>query len=318
MRFLVVGAGSWGTAFSALLVEQGHDVTLACRDGAQAAEIQRTSRNPRYLSEAELDGLRAVELAGVDPSDADFLVFALPSGALEPVASNLGGTTPALILTKGLDPAGARRPSELVGDRPVVVLAGPNHAEEIVEGLPAAAVIASTDSDLAARLQDAVHSSRFRVYLNDDLVGVELCAAAKNVVALAAGAVDGLELGDNAKAALMSRGLAEMARLAAAYGARPETFAGLAGMGDLVVTCWSRHSRNRRAGELVARGATVAEAQEQIGMVVEGMTTAPALHELGQELGVELPITDAVSAVLSGGRIEKLVSSLLSRRPTRE
>ena len=318
MRFLVVGGGSWGTAFSALLVEQGHDVTLACRDAQQAEEIARTARNPRYLSEAELDGLRAVELCNVEVSDADFLVFALPSAALGAVAGELAGSAPALILTKGLDPVGGRRPSELVGERPVVVLSGPTHAEEIIEGLPAAAVVASADSGLAARLQDAVHSSRFRVYLNDDLVGVELCAAAKNVVALAAGAVDGLELGDNAKAALMSRGLAEMARLAAAYGARPETFAGLAGMGDLVVTCWSRHSRNRRAGELVARGATVAEAQEQIGMVVEGMTTAPVLHELGRELGIELPITDAVCAVLAGGRIEKLVSSLLARRPTRE
>ena len=318
MRFLVVGGGSWGTAFAALLVEQEHSVTLACRDRSQAREIESSARNPRYLSEAELDGVRAVALADVDSTDADFIVFALPSGALEPVASELGGTTPALILTKGLDPVGGRRPSELMGQRPVVVLAGPNHAEEIVEGLPAAAVIASTDPELAARLQDAVHSTRFRVYLNDDLVGVELCAAAKNVVALAAGAVDGLELGDNAKAALMSRGLAEMARLAAAYGARPETFAGLAGMGDLVVTCWSRHSRNRRAGELVARGATVVEAQEQIGMVVEGMTTAPVLHRLGRELGIELPITDAVCAVLSGGRIEELVSSLLARRPTSE
>ena len=318
MRFLVVGGGSWGTAFAALLVEQGHAVTLACRDGAQAEQIARTARNPRYLSDADLTGLSAVDMGELDSAGADFVVFALPSGALETVAAGLSGSTPALILTKGLDPVGGRRPSQLVGERPVVVLSGPNHAEEIVEGLPAAAVIASTDSGLAERLQDAVHSTRFRVYLNDDLVGVELCAAAKNVIALAAGAVDGLELGDNAKAALMSRGLAEMARLAAACGARPETFAGLAGMGDLVVTCWSRHSRNRRAGELVARGASVAEAQEQIGMVVEGMTTAPVLYELGRERGVELPITEAVCAVLSGGRIEKLVSSLLARRPTRE
>ena len=198
------------------------------------------------------------------------------------------------------------------------MLSGPNHAEEIVAGLPAAAVIASTDPELAARLQEAVHSARFRVYLNDDLVGVELCGAAKNVIALAAGAVDGLELGDNAKAALLSRGLAEMARLAAACGARPESFAGLAGMGDLVVTCWSRHSRNRRAGELVARGATVQEAEHEIGQVVEGTTTAPAVQALGKELAIELPITDAVCAVLSGGRIEKLVSSLLARRPTSE
>jgi len=318
MRFLVIGGGSWGTAFAALLVEQNHEVTLACRDADQAAEIRETARNPRYLNDADLTGLAAVELAAMDVEATDILVFALPSGALAGVASEIKGSTPALILTKGLDPISGGRPSQLVGDRPVAVLGGRNHAEELVAGLPAAAVVASTDAELATRLQDAIHSSRFRIYLNDDLVGVELCAAAKNVIALAAGAVDGLELGDNAKAALMSRGLAEMARLAAACGARGETFSGLAGMGDLVGTCSSRHSRNRRAGELVAQGATIAEAQERIGMVVEGMSTAPVLRRLGQELDIELPITEAVCAVLSGGRIEELVSSLLARRPTRE
>ena len=318
MRAVVVGGGSWGTAFAALLAEQEHAVTLACRDPEQAAEIARTGRNPRYLSGFELEGIEAASLASVDPAAFDLVVFALPSGALEEAASELGGTTPAMILTKGLHPVDGRRPSQLVGERAVAVLSGPNHAEEIVGGLPAAAVVASTDAELAGRLQDAVHSARFRVYVNDDLVGVELCGAAKNVIALAVGAVDGLELGDNAKAALMSRGLAEMARLAEACGARPETFAGLAGMGDLVVTCWSRHSRNRRAGELVARGATVEEAALEIGQVVEGTTTAPALNALGQKLGIELPITEAVCGVLSGGRIEKLVSRLLARRPTRE
>ena len=318
MRFLVVGGGSWGTAFAALLVEQGHSVELACRDPLQVSAINATYRNPKYLSDADIKGLSAIHIDAVNLSGVDIIVFALPSRALESVAMQLGGVTPALILTKGLDPSNGCRPSELVGDRPVAVLSGPNHAEEIIEGLPAAAVISSSDTALAECLQEKVHSKRFRVYLNDDLIGVELCAAAKNVIALASGAVDGLELGDNAKAALMSRGLAEMARLAAASGARPETFAGLAGIGDLVVTCWSRHSRNRRAGELVARGSTVQEAQAQIGMVVEGMTTAPVLNKLGEERGIELPITDAVCAVLAGGRIEKLVSSLLSRRPTRE
>ena len=156
-------------------------------------------------------------------------------------------------LTKGLDPATGERLSTLVRDRPVAVLSGPNMAEEIAEGLPSAAVIASEDEELAGELQDAINSTVFRVYVNTDLTGVELCAAAKNVIALAAGGVDGLGLGDNAKAALITRGLAEMARLGEACGARPETFAGLAGMGDLIVTCWSRHGRNRHAGELIAR-----------------------------------------------------------------
>jgi glycerol-3-phosphate dehydrogenase (NAD(P)+) len=198
------------------------------------------------------------------------------------------------------------------------VLSGPNHAEEIAQGLPAATVVASDDPGLAASVQEAVHSRRFRVYLNDDMLGVELCGAAKNVMALAAGGVDGLGLGDNAKAGVIARGLAEMARLGEACGAHAETFAGLAGMGDLVVTCWSRHSRNRRAGELIASGRSVAEALEQIGQVVEGITVAPVVHELSQRLDIELPLTEAVCAVLSGNLPGQLVSSLMARRPTTE
>jgi glycerol-3-phosphate dehydrogenase (NAD(P)+) len=198
------------------------------------------------------------------------------------------------------------------------VLSGPNHAEEISQGLPAAAVLASEDDQLATRLQHEIISPRFRVYVNSDVVGVELCAAAKNVIALAAGAVDGLGLGDNAKAALITRGLVEMARLGEASGARSETFAGLAGMGDLVVTCWSRHSRNRRAGELIAQGATPQEAVESIGMVVEGLTTAPILRYVAGELEIELPITEGVCAVLAGASLQDLISGLMGRKPTDE
>jgi glycerol-3-phosphate dehydrogenase (NAD(P)+) len=198
------------------------------------------------------------------------------------------------------------------------VLSGPNHAEEIEQGLPAAAVLASENEELATELQHEIHSVRFRVYVNTDLVGVELCAAAKNVIALAAGAVDGLEAGDNAKAALITRGLAEMARLGEACGARPETFSGMAGMGDLMVTCWSRHGRNRRAGELIARGAAPEEAATEIGQVVEGLTTAPVLRDLARRNGVELPITEAVCEVLGGASLSQLVSGLMGRRPTDE
>ena len=191
-------------------------------------------------------------------------------------------------------------------------------AEEVAQGLPGAAVIASEHGALATHLQHAINSSAFRVYVNSDLVGVELCAAAKNVIALAAGGVDGLGLGDNAKAALITRGLAEMARLGAASGGKPETFSGLAGMGDLVVTCWSRHGRNRQAGELIAQGATPEEAVAQIGMVVEGLTTAPVLRDLSHRLGIELPITEGVCRVLSGESLGDLVASLMGRRPTSE
>jgi glycerol-3-phosphate dehydrogenase (NAD(P)+) len=184
--------------------------------------------------------------------------------------------------------------------------------------MPAAAVVASEDEGLARDLQHAITSTRFRVYLNADVTGVELCAAAKNVIALAAGGVDGLEVGDNAKAAVIARGLAEMARLGEACGARPETFSGLAGMGDLIVTCWSRHSRNRRAGELMARGATPDEAVAEVGMVVEGVATAPALRGLAHRLDLELPITEAVCKVLDGASVHGLALGLMQRQPTEE
>ena len=203
-------------------------------------------------------------------------------------------------------------------DRPVAVLSGPNQADEVAAGLPGAAVIASDDERLALTLQEAVNSGVFRVYVNNDLIGVELCAAAKNVMALAAGAVDGLSLGDNAKAALITRGLVEMARLGEACGASSETFAGLAGMGDLVVSCWHPRGRNRRAGELIARGATPAEAKAEIGQVVEGLTTAPVLRDLGRRLGIDLPITEGVCAVLDGMPLHELASSLMGRKPTEE
>ena len=223
-----------------------------------------------------------------------------------------------LSLTKGLDPATGERLSTLVLDRPVAVLSGPNIAEEISQGLPAAAVIASEDAVLAVELQHAINSALFRVYVNEDVVGVELCAAAKNVIALAAGGADGLGLGDNAKAALVARGLAEMSRLAEAAGGKPETFAGLAGIGDLAVTCWAATGRNRRAGELIAQGIEPAEAVRRIGMVVEGLTTAPVLRDLSHRLKIELPITEGVCSVLSGTSLHELVAGLMSRAPTQE
>lgn len=317
MKVAVVGCGSWGSVFAALLAEEGHDVTLVCRDAEQAKAIAETGRNPRYLTQADLSGVAAASLEeGV--GDAELICVAVPSKAFREVVAGLPGEAPVLSLAKGLDPASGERLSRVVEGRPVAVLTGPNHAEEIAEGLPAAAVIASEDGELAHRLQHELISPRFRLYLNTDLVGVELSAAAKNVMALAAGAVDGLALGDNAKAALVARGLAEMTRLGEACGARAETFAGLAGMGDLVVTCWSRHSRNRRAGELISRGTPVEEALAEIGMVVEGLTTAPVLRDLSRRLGIELPITEAVCEVLEGASLGQLIAGLMERRPTGE
>jgi glycerol-3-phosphate dehydrogenase (NAD(P)+) len=294
MKIVVVGAGSWGTTFAALLEEREHDVVVAGR---------RTPFVP--VSEAPV-------------AEADLVCLAVPSRAFREVAESLPGSAPRLILTKGLDPASGGRLSQVIADAPVAVLSGPNHAEEIAQGLPALAVLASEDEELATELQHAIISPRFRVYVNTDVVGVELCAASKNVMALAAGAVDGLEAGDNAKAALITRGLSEMARLGEACGARAETFSGLAGMGDLVVTCWSRHSRNRRAGELIARGASPEEAVAEIDQVVEGLTTAPVLRDLARRLEIELPITEAVCAVLEGASLQDLASGLMGRQPKDE
>jgi glycerol-3-phosphate dehydrogenase (NAD(P)+) len=318
MRVVVVGGGSWGSVFAALLAERGHEVTLACRDPEQARAIGESGRNPRYIVDADLSGVAATTIEEAPLAEAEVVVLAVPSRAFREVAASLPGAAPVLSLTKGLDPGTGLRLSEVVEGRPVAVLSGPNHAEEIAQGLPAAAVISSADEELATRLQHAIISTRFRVYCNNDLVGVELAAAAKNVMALAAGGVDGFGFGDNAKSALITRGLAEMARLGVASGARGETFSGLAGMGDLIVTCFSRYSRNRRAGELIAQGRSIEEAQAEIGMVVEGLTTAPVLRDLARRVGVELPITEAICEVLDGTSALDLVSGLMSRTPTDE
>ena len=316
MRAVVVGAGSWGTAFACLLRDNGHEVTLAARDAGQVEVIAATGRNPRYAQTADLAGVEAAHVEDAPYSDAELVAVAVPSRVFGDVVAGLPGDAPVLSLTKGLDPATGERLSTLVSGRPVAVLSGPNIADEIVRGLPAAAVVASDDLALAVRLQVAVNSVLFRVYVSDDVAGVELCAAAKNVIALAAGGADGLSLGDNSKAALVARGLAEMRRLAESAGARPDTFAGLAGMGDLIVTCWSPSGRNRRAGELIARGARPDEAAAEIGMVVEGLTTAPVMRDLSHRLGIELPITEGVCAVLEGTSLTDLVQQLMSRAPT--
>jgi glycerol-3-phosphate dehydrogenase (NAD(P)+) len=290
VRIVVVGAGAWGTAFASVLRERDHDVFVA----------RRTT-----LDDAPYD-------------EADVVVLAVPSHAFREVLEHVTGKAPILSLTKGLDPQSGDRLSTLVRDRPVAVLSGPNMAEEVAEGLPSVAVVASEDAQLAALLQEAINSPVFRVYVQTDLIGVELCAAAKNVIALAAGGVDGLGLGDNAKAALITRGLVEMARLGEACGAEPETFSGLAGMGDLMVTCFHPSGRNRRAGEMIARGATPEDAKAAIGQVVEGLTTAPVLRELSHRIGVELPITEGVCSVLEGRPLHELAASLMGRRPTAE
>lgn len=290
MNTVVVGGGAWGTAFAQLLRGHGHEVTVALRT---------------TIDDAPYD-------------EAELVVIAVPSRSFREVLGHIRGTAPILSLVKGLDPERGDRLSALVTDRPVAVLSGPNMAEEVAAGLPGAAVVASDDETLALRLQEAINSLTFRVYVNNDLIGVELCAAAKNVIGLAAGGVDGLGLGDNAKAAILTRGLAEMARLGEACGAEADTFSGLAGLGDLVATCFHPHGRNRRAGELIARGMSADQAKAQIGQVVEGLATAPVLRDLSHRIGVELPITEGVCAVLEGMPIDELLGSLMGRKPKGE
>jgi glycerol-3-phosphate dehydrogenase (NAD(P)+) len=317
MRFLVAGAGSWGTAFTRVLLDRGHEVVLGCRSAEQAETIARNGWNPRYMQGVDLGAAEPVALADA-PGDVDVVVAAVPSRAFAEVVAALPGDAPVLSLVKGLDPETGERLSTRVGARSVAVLSGPNIAEEIADGLPTAAVIASEDGFLAGQLQHALSSGLFRAYVNPDLVGVELCGAAKNVIALAAGGVDGLRLGDNAKASLLARGLAEMTRLGEAAGARPETFAGLAGIGDLVVSCCSSKTRNRQAGQLIAQGLTPEQAVAEIGQTVEGLTTAPILRDLSHRLGVELPITEGVCAVLGGESQKALAAGLMGREPTEE
>jgi glycerol-3-phosphate dehydrogenase (NAD(P)+) len=328
MRAAVVGGGSWGTAFARHLVLAGHEATLVCRDAVQAEEIERRHRNPRYLYDIELPAaLHAEALDAARFEGAELVALAVPSRAfaetVERIAARLPAGASLLSLTKGLDPATRRRMSEILvdvaGSERVAVLSGPNHSEEVARDYPTASVVASEPIDLAHELQSALSTSRLRVYASADVVGVELCAAAKNVIGLAAGVSDGLGFGDNAKAAIITRGMAEMSRLGAAFGAQPRTFAGMAGMGDLVATCTSQHSRNRRAGELLARGVPGEWIEREIGQVAEGLTTAPVLRELGRGSGLELPITEAVCEVAAGRATPlEAVGRLMAREPTEE
>jgi glycerol-3-phosphate dehydrogenase (NAD(P)+) len=328
VRAAVVGCGSWGTAFARLLALAGHETELLCRDAAQARAIATRHRNPRHLRDVALPPeLAAAALDEAALDRAELVALALPSRALAAVAAGLaprlGVGAVLLSLAKGLDPASGRRLSEvlgdLVGEARVAVLSGPNHAEEIARDHPAACVVASADLAVARRLQCGLSVRNVRVYVSDDVVGVELCAAAKNVIGLAAGVSDGLGYGDNAKAAVITRGMAEMYRLGAAFGAQAKTYVGLAGMGDLVATCTSAHSRNRLAGELLARGVPADWIEAQIGQVAEGLTTAPVLRDVAGRRGLELPLTEAVCEVAFAGKPPlAAVADLMAREPTEE
>ncbi len=328
-RVVVMGAGAWGCTFAQVAALAGSEVTLVCHTAAQAGTLGATRHDARHLGDVALP--QSVHVTHVDdPAWADgatLAVIALPSRAISTEAPRIAAALPAgcgvLSLTKGLEPGTGRLLSAVWRDAlgpgvPFAVLSGPNHAEEIAAGQPAAAVV-SGDLALAELVQATVSGPAFRVYVNGDLAGVELCGAAKNVIALAAGMSDGLGLGDNAKAALITRGLAEMSRLGASSGCNDATFRGLAGMGDLVATCTSRHSRNRRAGELIATGTPADQVEAVIGQTVEGLATVRSLLARAEGVGVELPISAQVAAAAFEGRSPaECLRALMSRAPASE
>ena len=330
----VLGAGSWGTALAASLAAGGHDVRLWARRREAAEAIERTRANEAYLPGARLpDGLHATASLGVAVGGAWLWVVAVPSQQARSVLAGLAAhldtlaEAPTVVsVAKGIENETLLTASGVVRSAlpaldpaRVGVLYGPSHAEEVAVGQPTSVVAALPDADAAEAVQAAFMSPSLRVYANPDLVGVEVAGSVKNVIALAAGMSDGLSLGDNAKAALVTRGLAEITRLGLAMGAEAHTFAGLAGLGDLVVTCFSRHSRNRAFGERIGRGESVEAALAASTMVVEGVRTTASVRELARRHGVGMPIAEAVGAILAGALTPAAaVGQLMERDPRLE
>ena len=327
MRATVIGSGSWGSGFARLLVRRGHTVEVLALTREEAAELQTTHENPHFLPGVHLPD--EITFTGMDDADlapAELLVYAVPTQAIREVARWAAPKRAAgslqLSLAKGYELGTLKRPTQVIEEEtgsPAAALSGPNHAEEVSKDMPSATVIAASDEALAVALQAAVTSDTFRVYTNDDVVGVEFCGAVKNPIALAVGMSDGLGFGDNSRASLITRSIAEMTRLGMIQGAHMATFTGLAGIGDLIATCTSRHSRNRLAGELLAKGASPAEVEQKVGQVVEGIPTAYALHDLAGRLGIDMPVTENVYQVLEGRRTpQECVAALMGRKPKKE
>ena len=321
MKAAVIGSGGWGTALAIALHQNGHQVVLWSHNGAKAAEMAQTRHNPMLPNTPVPAG---IQVTGEDRcvTGCQMVVIACPSVHIRTVcgriAPYLDETATMVSVTKGIEPGSFLRMSQIVEEithRPTVALTGPSHAEEVALGLPTGCLAASPDKTRAELVQDAFMSENFRIYTSPDIVGAELGGALKNVIALCAGTIDGLGYGDNALAMLMTRGLTEIARLGVALGARKDTFAGLAGIGDLIVTCTSKHSRNRRAGVLLGQGADVETALQSAGGSVEGYYAANSVHGLAKQIGVEMPIVEAAYAVLYQGiSAADVVHTLLQRQ----
>lgn len=325
MKIIVLGSGAWGTALGNLLCENGHEVFLWNRSAERAEEMQKTGCNPRLKGVCLHPSLRCTaELS--DASQCQMVVFAVPSFAIRETAA---AVRPYLMeeavmvsVTKGIEPETGLRMTQIISEeteRKTAALSGPSHAEEVSRHVPTGCVSACEQDDIAEWVQDVFMNEYFRVYATTDTVGVELSAALKNVIALCAGVSDGLGLGDNTKALLVTRGLTELARLGVALGGHVETFAGLAGVGDMIVTCTSVHSRNRSAGYLIGQGVPVEEAMTQVGAVVEGYYAARSALELSRMVGVEMPITEQAYKVLyQGASPRDAVLGLMARTKKHE
>ena len=321
MKTVVIGSGAWGTALAIRLCKNGHDVTVWTFEKDLIPEMEATRRNPRLPNAVLPEGLK---ISGdyACAKGAKLVVIASPSVPLRSVsrgvAPYIDEDAVVVSVTKGLEQGTYLRMSQVVAQetgRDVVVLCGPSHAEEVAIDVPTGLLAASADQKKAEFVQDAFMSDTLRVYTSADPVGAELGAALKNVIALCAGITDGLGFGDNTKAMLMTRGLTEIARLGVAMGAKKETFTGLTGVGDLIVTCTSMHSRNRRAGILIGKGEDVQTAMKEVGAVVEGYYAAKSAYELGRKMHIDMPITEAAYKVLyEGADARQAVQQLLTRQ----
>jgi glycerol-3-phosphate dehydrogenase (NAD(P)+) len=325
-RIAIIGAGSWGTALAVNLAGKGHTVSIWDVDDALLKDLDRARENKRYLPGVPLHDGIGVSFGLPDGLyGADAVLFAVPAqhfrSALLKAGPHIGYDTPIINVAKGIEQKTLKTISQIAAEefpgRKFAAISGPSHAEEVGRAMPTTVVAASADAELAGYVQDIFMTDRFRVYTNDDVIGVELGGALKNIIALGAGISDGLGFGDNAKAAMMTRGIIEIARLGEKLGGRRETFFGLTGIGDLIVTCTSMHSRNRRCGVMIGEGVPPDEAARRVGMVVEGMYTAEAAWKLARRERVEMPITEQIYKVITGNADTKDAAFTLMTRQRR-
>jgi glycerol-3-phosphate dehydrogenase (NAD(P)+) len=321
-KIAFIGGGSFGTALAILLAKKGNEVSIYDRDETVVNDINNNRRNDKYIKNLVIpESVKAFINLEEAVESADYLVLAIPSHVIRNMTKQIKGVVhesiPIISIAKGIDPETDERLSVVMENElknPVVILSGPSHAEEVAAEIPTTIVVTSRHMKYAEEVQDLFMTNDFRVYTNEDIIGVEIGGAVKNIIALASGVIDGMGYGDNTKAALMTRGMTEITRIGIALGGKAETFYGLTGMGDLIVTCTSMHSRNRRAGILIGQGKSMEEALDEVGMIVEGVKACKAFYDLKEKIGVSMPITDSLYKALFMGKSPKLcVSELMGR-----